>query len=226
MFVEKWMTLDPFTVSPDATISSAAMEMGKRKFRHIPVAEASSNGRFLVGIVSKYDIARAFPPNLNPFSVEVFKDSVPRPISGIMTRRVLTTKPDCSIEDVAKILRGNKIGALPVLRDNRLVGIITESDIFDALMHTTASQTGGVRILVESEVGTNPIASVMQLSGQHGINIVSMMSFPDNQVKGKDLSVFRFAEEVPSGFVEAIWGQGFRVLNATNQKDPPTVQAK
>jgi acetoin utilization protein AcuB len=177
MFVEKWMTPDPFTISPDTAISVAAMEMGKRKFRRIPVVD-SSNGRFLVGIVSKYDIARAFPPNLNPFSVEVFKDSVPRPVSSIMTTRVLTTKPDCSIEDVAKTLRCNKIGALPVLRDNRLVGIITESDIFDALVHTTASQSGGSRILVESESGMNPVPSVIQLSGQHGVNIVSMIPFP------------------------------------------------
>src|SRR5713226_1140142 len=103
MFVEKWMTADPFVLSPDAPISVAAMEMGKRKIRHIPVAESSSNGRFLVGIVSKYDIARAFPPNLNPFSVEVFKDSVPGPVSSIMATRVLTTTPDCSIEDVARI---------------------------------------------------------------------------------------------------------------------------
>jgi acetoin utilization protein AcuB len=225
MFVEKWMTPDPFTISPDTAISVAAMEMGKRKFRRIPVVD-SSNGRFLVGIVSKYDIARAFPPNLNPFSVEVFKDSVPRPVSSIMTTRVLTTKPDCSIEDVAKTLRCNKIGALPVLRDNRLVGIITESDIFDALVHTTASQSGGSRILVESESGMNPVPSVIQLSGQHGVNIVSMMSFPDNQVKGRDLSVFRFADEVPTTFVEAIWGLGFRVLNATNHKEPQSAQAK
>src|SRR5215471_13949406 len=176
MFVEKWMTSDPFTVSPSTAISVAAMEMGKRKFRHIPVADTASNGRFLCGIVSKYDIARAFPPNLNPFSVEVFRDSVPRPVSSIMTTRVITTKPDCSIEDVAKILRTNKIGALPVLRDNRLVGIITESDILDAVMHTTASQNGGgARVLVESETGANPISSIIQLSGQHGVNIVSMM---------------------------------------------------
>jgi len=225
MFVEKWMTPDPFTISPDTAISVAAMEMGKRKFRRIPVVDAP-NGRFLCGIVSKYDIARAFPPNLNPFSVEVFKDSVPRPVSSIMTTRVLTTKPDCSIEDVAKTLRCNKIGALPVLRDNRLVGIITESDIFDALVHTTASQSGGSRILVESESGMNPVPSVIQLSGQHGVNIVSMMSFPDNQVKGRDLSVFRFADEVPTTFVEAIWGLGFRVVNATNHKEPQSAQAK
>ncbi|HTN71618.1 MAG TPA: CBS and ACT domain-containing protein [Methylomirabilota bacterium] len=219
MFVEKWMTPDPFTLSPDAPISVAAMEMGRRKFRHIPVAESASNGRFLVGIVSKYDVARAFPPNLNPFSVEVFRDSVPRPVSAIMTNRVVTTTPDCPIEDVARILRSNKIGALPVLRENRLVGIITQSDLCDALMHTTASQNGGVRLVVESETGANAIPSVIHLSGQHGVNIVSMMSFPDNQAKGKDLSVFRFGSEVPPGFIEAIWSHGFRVLNAVNQPE-------
>ena len=80
MFVEKWMTPNPLTIQPEATISFVAMEMNRRKFRHFPVVELTGVAKRLVGIVSKYDIARGFPHDLNPFSVEVIEDSVPRPV--------------------------------------------------------------------------------------------------------------------------------------------------
>src|SRR6266852_5909127 len=120
MFVEKWMTPNPLTVSPDDGISFVAMQMNRRKFRHFPVAELTRSGSRLVGIVSKYDIARGFPSNLNPFSVEVFEDTVSRPISTVMTRTVITTTPNCPVEEAAKTLRSHRIGALPVIRENRL----------------------------------------------------------------------------------------------------------
>ena len=119
MFVEKWMTPDPATLPPQTTISQVAMEMSRRKFRHFPITEPSRNGPRLVGIVAKYDIARGFPSNLNPFSVEVDENSVSRPVSAVMSKKVITTTPGCPIEEAAGTLRSNRIGALPVLRENR-----------------------------------------------------------------------------------------------------------
>ena len=97
----------------------------------------------MVGIVSKYDIARGFPNDLNPFSVEVTEESVPKPVSSVMTRKVITAAPGCPIEEAARLLRSNRIGSLPVLRDNQLIGIITESDLFEAFISMTAAKSGG-----------------------------------------------------------------------------------
>ena len=113
MFVEKWMTPDPVTLRPDTTISQVALEMSRRKFRHFPIVEQSRSGTRLVGIVSKYDIARGFPSNLNPFSIEVHEESVPRPVSSVMSSKVVTTTMDCPVEEAAKTLRTHRIGALP-----------------------------------------------------------------------------------------------------------------
>src|ERR1043166_4455438 len=124
MFVEKWMTGFPVTLTPEMTISSAALKMSRYKFRHIPVVKTDSTGHTLVGMISKYDLARAFPKNLNPFSIEVSAESVPTPVSAIMTREVVTVTPDCAIEKAAWLLRERRINALPVLRHERLVGII------------------------------------------------------------------------------------------------------
>ena len=204
MFVEKWMTENPVTLPPDITISAAAIEMASHRFRHIPVAEATLTGKKLLGLVSKYDIARAFPPNFNPFSVEVSADSVPQPIS--------TMRPDCSIEEAACILRERRINALPVLRADRLVGIITESDIFDALIDMTGANRGGIKMVVEANTNGHPVILVAQLSQQHHVQILSFVSCHDNQLKGKELLAFRFAARPTADFIQALTKLGFRIL--------------
>ena len=90
MFVEKWMTPDPQTVPPDMTISAVALEMSRRKFRHFPVVEPTRSGGRLLGIVAKYDIARGFPNDLNPFSVEVSEESVPKRDEAVIANCILS----------------------------------------------------------------------------------------------------------------------------------------
>jgi acetoin utilization protein AcuB len=214
MFVEKWMTPDPVTLPPDTTISKVALEMSRRKFRHFPIIDQSRNSPRLVGIVAKYDIARGFPSNLNPFSVEVHEESVPRPVSSVMSRQVITTTPDCPVEEAAKTLRSNRIGALPVLRENRLVGIITESDVFEALISVTAAKSGGTRIMIESDIRVSPVPDVIQLSRRYRIDLMSVLSFHENRLRGQDISIFRFGGRLPAGFLQNIAELGFRVVSA------------
>ena len=215
MFVEKWMTPNPLTVQPEAAVSFVAMEMSRHKFRHFPIAEVTATGKKLIGIVSKYDIARAFPAHLNPFSIEVFEDSVPTPVSTVMTRNVVTTAPNRGIEEAARVLRTNRIGALPVLRDNRLIGILTESDVFEAFINVTAAKSGGMRVLVESDIATSPIPTVLQLSRQYDVNILSILSFHENRLKSKDMSVFRFSSRLPAGFLLEVAKNGFRIVSVS-----------
>ena len=214
MFVEKWMTPDAATLPPETTISQVAMEMSRRKFRHFPITEPSRNGARLVGIVAKYDIARGFPSNLNPFSVEVHEESVPRPVSAVMSTKVITTTPDCPIEEAARTLRSNRIGALPVLRDTRLIGIITESDVFEALISITAAKSGGTRIMIASDSRTSPVPDVINLSRRYRLDLMSILSFHENRLRNQDVSIFRFSGRLPSGFNQDLAELGFRVVIA------------
>ena len=218
MFVEKWMTRDPVTVAPDATLSAVAMEMNRLRFRHFPVVESTPGGAWMVGIVAKYDIARGFPANLNPFSIEVAHDSVSRPISSVMTKKVITTTPDCAIEEAARILYTHKIGALPVLRQNMLVGIITESDLFDAFLSMTAARNRGVRVMVASESGTNPVPAVLELSRRNKVDLLSLFSFQENRLKRRDLSIFRFDGRLPAGFLQELAALGFRIVSVVRRE--------
>jgi acetoin utilization protein AcuB len=214
MFVERWMTPDPVTLPPETTISKAALEMSRRKFRHFPIVEPSRSGPRLVGIIAKYDVARGFPSNLNPFSIEVHEESVPRPVSSVMTRNVITTNLYCPVEEAAKTLRIHRIGALPVMRDNRLMGIITESDIFEALISVTAAKSGGTRIMIASDSRRSPVPDIIMLSKRHRLDLMSVLSFHENRLRDQDLSIFRFANRLPAEFLQDIAELGFRVVTA------------
>jgi len=213
MFVEKWMTPEPQTIPPDMSISTVALEMSRRKFRHFPVVEPTRAGGRLLGIVAKYDIARGFPSDLNPFSIEVTEDSVAKPVSSVMTKRVITATPGCPIEEAARLLRSNRIGALPVLRDNLLVGIITESDLFEAFISMTAAKSGGTRIFIESDFDDSPIPAVLEFCRNNRVDILSMMSFHENRLRRRDMSIFRFDGRLPSSFVPEMAALGYRVVS-------------
>ena len=94
-----------------------------------------------------------------------------------------------------------------------MIGIITESDIFEAFISLTAAKSGGMRIMVESDASDNPVPAIIHLSQQHRVDILSMLSFRENRLKGKDISIFRFGGRLPPGFVPEIAKLGFRIVS-------------
>jgi len=212
MFVENWMTPDPLTVPPATTISAAALLMGRHKFRHMLVAENSAKGKTLVGLLSKYDLARSFPSHLNPFSIEVADDTVPQPIATIMVRNVITVEPYCAIEEAARIFRSRRINALPVIRAGNLVGIITESDVFAALLNMTGADGHGIRLVVESDSVNTSLALVSQLAEQQRIDILDAVSFRDHKLADKIFSAFHFSQRPNQWFLDQLRERGFRIV--------------
>src|SRR5271166_932957 len=147
MIVSMWMTTKIVTISVDANIAEAAQLMAERGVRRLLVVKSPKDDSQLVGIVSAGDILHASPPDENPFAVlpgQSAKDIVT--VGKIMTPDPLTVKPNTPIEEAAQLMRTHKIGALPVVRDGKLVGVITESDIFRVLASLFASPEAGVRI--------------------------------------------------------------------------------
>lgn len=212
MFVENWMTADPLTVPPSMTISAAALFMGRHKFRHLLVADSSAKGKKLVGLLSKYDLARSFPNHLNPFSLEVAEDAVPRPVSTIMVRNIVTVEPYCAIEEAARIFRSRRINALPVIRADALVGILTESDVFNALLHMTGADDRGIRLVVATDDVNSALALISQLAEQHRMEILDALSFRDHHNKEKILSAFRFPHRPNEQFLDQLRKRGFRIV--------------
>ena len=180
--------------------------------RHLLVAEPSSSDKKLLGILSKYDIARAFPDHYNPFSLDVTEETVSKPISTIMVRNVVTVEPYCAIEEAAHILRTRRINALPVVRSGYLVGIITESDIFDAFVGVIGPNSHGTKVILESNNVKNALVVMAQLADRHNLQILNALSFHGEKSNNKATSVFHFTGKPAASFPQDLGKAGFRVL--------------
>jgi CBS domain-containing protein len=126
-YVRDWMTVDPVTIKPGLSVSGAYQLMKDRHIRRLPVVE---DGR-LVGIVTLGDLRAAVASpeaNLNIFEMAFHMKRFT--VMQIMTHQVVTVTPDTPIEVACKLMLKHKIGGLPVVADGRLVGILTESDVF------------------------------------------------------------------------------------------------
>jgi acetoin utilization protein AcuB len=98
-------------------------------------------------------------------------------VSELMTRKVITTCEDCPIEEAARIMVDSKIGGLPVVRGDQLVGIITETDLFKIFLELLGAREQGIRftLLVPEKQGM--LAAMTQRVAQMGGNIVALGTF-------------------------------------------------
>jgi acetoin utilization protein AcuB len=129
--VKDWMTCDPVTITSQTTLPEAHRLMKEQSIRHLPVVD---NGK-LVGIVTRGDIRAAEPSDVTSLSVfELHYLLAKLSAKQFMTRDPVTVMPLTTIDHAAQIMLENKIGGLPVIERGKLVGIITESDIFRMLV--------------------------------------------------------------------------------------------
>lgn len=126
-FVRDWMTPNPITVDPKTTLPEAHKIMKDRRIRRLPVIDRGH----LVGIVTLGDVREAEPSDATTLSIfELHYLLAKLTIGEIMTREPITISVNGTIREAAKMMLQHKIGGLPVMDDGKLVGIITESDIF------------------------------------------------------------------------------------------------
>ncbi len=134
--VRDWMTPNPITISPRTTLPEAHQIMKEKRIRRLPVVD--ENGQ-LVGIVTLGDVREASPSDATSLSIFELNYLLARlTVDKIMTRKVITVTPDTPIYEAARLMLEHKIGGLPVVEDGRVVGIITESDIFKMVVRLAA----------------------------------------------------------------------------------------
>ncbi len=131
MRVEQWMNQDLVTVTPDESFRTAMHLIRQKGIRHLPVVE----GKRLVGIVTDRDLRQAGPSGATSLSIHELHYILEKlSVREIMTKHVVSVRPDQTVEEAALLLLGHRIGGLPVVRDGELVGIITETDILQAFL--------------------------------------------------------------------------------------------
>jgi len=133
MYVKDQMTAPVFTLTPDTPFLDALKLMRERKIRRIPIVDAQGK---LLGIVSERDLLHAEPSPATSLSVWEMNYLLWKlKLGDVMTRSVITVTPLTKLQDAAALMIKHKIGGLPVVdTEERVVGVITETDIFKAFV--------------------------------------------------------------------------------------------
>ncbi len=141
MTIRELMSGGLITVRRETPVLEARDLMVKERIRHLLVTDA---GGALLGIVTDRDIRLNLPSQATSLSVWEINHLLTKVTVGeVMTRSLITVGPDRPARDGARLMLNHKIGALPVLDEGHLVGIVTETDIVRAFLHMTAPVTRG-----------------------------------------------------------------------------------
>lgn len=165
MFVKDRMTPNPIYGSPEMAVTEAQEMMAENKIRHLPILE---NGQ-MVGLITQSSLRSALPSDISSFSRFEISYTLSKVKAGsIMIKDVITIEPDTPIEDAAQIMADRKLGAMPVLEDGKLVGIISGEDLFIAMSDLLGTRKTGIRVTVEQPDQSGVIARLTSAIAKKG----------------------------------------------------------
>ena len=175
MLVKERMTRNPVTVTDDTSLDEAMRIMKREKIRRLPILDDAG---WLVGIVSDRDLLAASPSQattLSKYEVGYLVSKIT--LKEVMTRDVITVQEDTPVEEVARIMADNKIGGVPVMRGDSLVGIITETDLFKVFLEVLGAREQGLRVTIRARDCKGVLAELTGAISRLGGNIVSLGTF-------------------------------------------------
>jgi acetoin utilization protein AcuB len=197
------MTPDPVTITPQNTIADAFALLRENKIRRLPVVDKGK----LVGIMTERDLGDVSPSSATSLSIFEINYLLSKMTIDkvIKKQKLITIVPDAYVEEAALLMRQHGIGALPVVEDGRLVGIITESDIFDAFIEIMGLNEPGTRLNLEAEDKPGELAKVVSIIFKHGGDVSHLAVF------GKGTLVIQLRNEEAGPIVEDLVKQGLAV---------------
>lgn len=131
MLVRQWMTTSLITLKPEDSLQHAHDRLQKYRINQLPVVR---DGR-LVGIITDRDVRDAYPSRLRHIRAEDVQEFAEvHTVEQVMTPGVVTISPEATLREAALRLRQSRLGALPVVENGKLMGIITRSDLLDAVL--------------------------------------------------------------------------------------------
>src|SRR5690349_18787841 len=143
MFVGERMSRPVISVSPDAPINEVLAMFRKEHIRRAPVIK---NGK-LLGMVSDSDLLNASPSSATTLSVWELNYLISKvTVKDVMTKKVITVDKDTPIEEAARIMADTKIGGLPVTSAGKVVGMITETDLFKIFLELMGARQKALRV--------------------------------------------------------------------------------
>lgn len=200
MLVHEIMHPDPITIDVSTKLSEAYQLMVEKSIRHLPILKEGK----LTGIVTDRDLRLATSRlTTHPFNPE---DTV----ESIMSSPVNTVGPGDPLDSVIKVMRELKIGCLPVVEDDKVVGIVTGVDILDAMILLTGIKRPSGRLDLRLVDRPGEIAKITQILAERKINIHSVLTYLEKDQTTR--LILRLGTMEIRLIAETLCNAGFEVL--------------
>ena len=204
MPVKNWMTTDVVSVGPDTSLLKVGKLMKDHHIRRIPVVD--DNGQ-VVGIISDRDVRDASPSKATTLDMyEMHYLLAELKAKNIMTAKPITVKPTDTVEQAALIMLDNKVGGLPVVNDSgKLVGIISDHDVFKALVDITGARLGGLQFAIELPDQPGTARPLFDLLRAHNARLLSVLTVSNDDgnrqlfIRVRDLENTKAEQELMDG---------------------------
>lgn len=214
MYIKDRMTKDPYTIQVNASINALMALMRERNLKKVPVLD----GDRVVGIITDRDVERVSPSKATTLSIfEINYLLSKSTVRDAMTKNVFTVHPDDHIEDAAVMMRDRHISALLVVDDNnKLVGIVTESDLFDALIDMLGARFTGTRVVIKIANKPGMLSKLGSVISETGTNIshLAMVVADDDS---DAIMLLRTDSREIEPLQEAIKNAGFTILSISEK---------
>jgi acetoin utilization protein AcuB len=174
MLVGERMSRPIISITRDMPIHDALALFKREHIRRAPVLK---DGR-LIGIISDKDLLNATPSQVTSLSVWEMNYMLSKiTVKEVMTRKVLTVQADTPIEEAARLMADNKIGGLPVMKVDKVVGVITETDLFKIFLELMGARMSGIRVTAVAEDHPGQLAKITKAIADAGGNFISFGQF-------------------------------------------------
>lgn len=210
MFVKDCMITSPVTIPKSTPILEALEKMKKLKVRQLPVTEKGH----LVGLVTERELLTVTPSPATTLSVFEMNYLLSKMVvSEVMVKDPITVSPETTIEEAALVMRENKSNCLLVMEMDELVGIITQTDIFDAFIEFFGLRKAGTRLVLQTHDRVGALAELTDIIRDMNINIRGFV------VHRKDNDLLHIVVRVntvePEPLVKELEARGIPVLSVS-----------
>ncbi len=182
MLIKKWMTKDVVTAGPDTS-----MQVGMRLMQehHIHILPVIKNGK-IIGAVTDLDIKRASASDATTLEVHELHHLISKlKLKEIMNKEPIVVPFDYTIDEAAEAMTYNQVSGLPVVDGkSHLVGIITETDVFRALISLTGSAKKGIQFALQIADQPGSIKILTDIIREYGGRLISLLTSYDRVPKG------------------------------------------
>ncbi|KHD45746.1 CBS domain-containing protein [Streptococcus hongkongensis] len=211
MSVKDYMTKEVVTITPETRVAKAADLLREEDLRRLPVVE---NG-YLVGLVTAGTMAEAMPSKATSLSIYEMNYLLNKTkIKDIMIKKVITVEPDASLEDAIYLMLTHKIGVLPVLEGDLLVGIITDRDVYRAFLHISGYGLEGIRVVIHTDNAVGVLARLTSTISEANLNI--RRTVVDTRSSGKTVVEIQIDGDIlPEILQEKLENTGVEVVSVS-----------